>query len=201
MFLRHLGFFLLFLSFCLAIHIIAHLFNFERYHTSQQAKDGSLASVLSGLSHHEKYGGSWLNPFQSPNMVSWFSGKVSGIWSWARKSWYPSCALYQVDISPFTDCVVCDIHQHCWSHWSDWNSSLDSHGNFSYGVYSKALFWALLVYTSPFYRLFPLLSTSWLWVRSSNSYSHAPAAKHCIILYPKLSFLLFQKNCPGSNEG
>ncbi|XP_023421348.1 NADPH oxidase 1 isoform X1 [Cavia porcellus] len=52
-----------------AIHIIAHLFNFERYHTSQQAKDGSLASVLSGLSHHEKYGGSWLNPFQSPNMT------------------------------------------------------------------------------------------------------------------------------------
>ncbi|EGV94165.1 NADPH oxidase 1 [Cricetulus griseus] len=50
-----------------AIHVIAHLFNFERYSRSQQAMDGSLASVLSSLSHHEKEGDSWLNPIQSPN--------------------------------------------------------------------------------------------------------------------------------------
>nr|XP_004668843.1 NADPH oxidase 1 isoform X3 [Jaculus jaculus] len=50
-----------------AIHIIAHLFNFEHYSRSQQAMDGSLASVLSTLSHPEKAGNSWLNPIQSPN--------------------------------------------------------------------------------------------------------------------------------------
>ncbi|OBS83679.1 hypothetical protein A6R68_22351 [Neotoma lepida] len=50
-----------------AIHVIAHLFNFERYSRSQQAMDGSLAFVLSNLSHHEKEGDSWLNPIQSPN--------------------------------------------------------------------------------------------------------------------------------------
>ncbi|XP_016051238.1 PREDICTED: NADPH oxidase 1 isoform X3 [Miniopterus natalensis] len=50
-----------------AIHIIAHLFNFERYRRSRQATDGSLASVLSSLSHQEKEGDSWLNPIQSPN--------------------------------------------------------------------------------------------------------------------------------------
>lgn len=52
-----------------AIHIIAHLFNFERYSKSRQATDGSLASVLSSLSHQEKEGDSWLNPMQSPNMT------------------------------------------------------------------------------------------------------------------------------------
>ncbi|XP_005869953.1 PREDICTED: NADPH oxidase 1 isoform X3 [Myotis brandtii] len=51
-----------------AIHIIAHLFNFERYSRSRQATDGSLASVLSSLSQ-EKEGDSWLNPMQSPNMT------------------------------------------------------------------------------------------------------------------------------------
>ncbi|KAM8753018.1 NADPH oxidase 1 [Rhynchonycteris naso] len=52
-----------------AIHIIAHLFNFEYYSRSQQATNGSLASVLSSLSHQEKEGDSWLNPIQSPNMT------------------------------------------------------------------------------------------------------------------------------------
>ncbi|XP_008846562.1 NADPH oxidase 1 isoform X3 [Nannospalax galili] len=52
-----------------AIHIIAHLFNFEHYSRSQQAMDGSLASVLSSLSRHEKESNSWLNPIQSPNMT------------------------------------------------------------------------------------------------------------------------------------
>ncbi|XP_004643393.1 NADPH oxidase 1 isoform X2 [Octodon degus] len=50
-----------------AIHIIAHLFNFERYSRSQQATDGSLTSVLSSLSRHEKHKDSWLNPILSPN--------------------------------------------------------------------------------------------------------------------------------------
>ncbi|KAI2600210.1 NADPH oxidase 1 [Homo sapiens] len=45
-----------------AIHIIAHLFNFDCYSRSRQATDGSLASILSSLSHDEKKGGSWLNP-------------------------------------------------------------------------------------------------------------------------------------------
>uniref|UniRef100_A0A8B9YHD2 NADPH oxidase 2 n=1 Tax=Bos mutus grunniens TaxID=30521 RepID=A0A8B9YHD2_BOSMU len=48
-----------------AIHIIAHLFNLERYSRSRQATDGSLASILSNLPHQENY--SWLNPIQSPN--------------------------------------------------------------------------------------------------------------------------------------
>uniref|UniRef100_A0A8D0U077 NADPH oxidase 2 n=1 Tax=Sus scrofa TaxID=9823 RepID=A0A8D0U077_PIG len=52
-----------------AIHIIAHLFNFERYSRSRQATDGCLASILSNLSHREKEGDSWLNPIQSPNMT------------------------------------------------------------------------------------------------------------------------------------
>nr|XP_020016048.1 NADPH oxidase 1 isoform X2 [Castor canadensis] len=52
-----------------AIHVIAHLFNFENYSRSQQAPAGSLASALSSLSHHEKEGGSWLNPIQSPDMT------------------------------------------------------------------------------------------------------------------------------------
>ncbi|XP_029785607.1 NADPH oxidase 1 isoform X4 [Suricata suricatta] len=53
-----------------AIHIIAHLFNFEHYSRSRQATDGSLASILSTLSQQEKDEDSWLNPIQSPNM-SW----------------------------------------------------------------------------------------------------------------------------------
>ncbi|XP_069319828.1 NADPH oxidase 1 isoform X1 [Eulemur rufifrons] len=52
-----------------AIHIIAHLFNFHRYSRSRQATNGSLASILSGLSHGEKEGNSWLNPIQSPDMT------------------------------------------------------------------------------------------------------------------------------------
>ncbi|XP_044090776.1 NADPH oxidase 1 isoform X2 [Neovison vison] len=52
-----------------AIHIIAHLFNFEHYSRSRQARDGSLAFVLSTLSHKEKGEDSWLNPLQSPNMT------------------------------------------------------------------------------------------------------------------------------------
>lgn len=50
-----------------AIHVIAHLFNFERYSTSRRATDGSLASVLSNLSQHKEDGNSWLNPIHSPN--------------------------------------------------------------------------------------------------------------------------------------
>ncbi|XP_074179839.1 NADPH oxidase 1 isoform X2 [Rhinolophus sinicus] len=49
-----------------AIHIIAHLFNFERYSRSRQATDGSFASVLSSLFQEEE-GVSWLNPIKSPN--------------------------------------------------------------------------------------------------------------------------------------
>nr|XP_010974076.2 NADPH oxidase 1 [Camelus dromedarius] len=52
-----------------AIHIIAHLFNFERYSRGRRATDGSLASILSNRSHQEKKGDSWLNPIQSPNMT------------------------------------------------------------------------------------------------------------------------------------
>ncbi|KAM5221276.1 NADPH oxidase 1 isoform 1-T1 [Ctenodactylus gundi] len=50
-----------------AVHIIAHLFNFERYSRSQQSTDVSLASALSHLPDHEKEGSSWLNPIRSPN--------------------------------------------------------------------------------------------------------------------------------------
>lgn len=59
-----------------AIHIIAHLFNFERYSRSQQAMDGSLASVLSSLFHPEKED-SWLNPIQSPNMTVMYAAFTS----------------------------------------------------------------------------------------------------------------------------
>ncbi|XP_065771678.1 NADPH oxidase 1 isoform X2 [Muntiacus reevesi] len=48
-----------------AIHIIAHLFNLERYSRSRQATDGSLTSILSNLPHQEN--DSWLNPIQSSN--------------------------------------------------------------------------------------------------------------------------------------
>ncbi|XP_055464293.1 NADPH oxidase 1 isoform X2 [Psammomys obesus] len=60
-----------------AIHIIAHLFNFERYNKSQQAMDGSLASVLSSLSHQEKEVNSWLNPIKSPNMTVMYAAFTS----------------------------------------------------------------------------------------------------------------------------
>ncbi|EDM07037.1 NADPH oxidase 1, isoform CRA_b [Rattus norvegicus] len=59
-----------------AIHIIAHLFNFERYSRSQQAMDGSLASVLSSLFHPEKED-SWLNPIQSPNVTVMYAAFTS----------------------------------------------------------------------------------------------------------------------------
>ncbi|KAF0873237.1 NOX1 oxidase, partial [Crocuta crocuta] len=52
-----------------AIHIIAHLFNFEHYSRSRQATDGSLASILSTLSQQEKDEDSWLNPIRSPDVT------------------------------------------------------------------------------------------------------------------------------------
>ncbi|XP_045327518.1 NADPH oxidase 1 isoform X3 [Leopardus geoffroyi] len=52
-----------------AIHIIAHLFNFEHYSRSRWATDGSLASILSTLSQQERDKDSWINPIQSPNMT------------------------------------------------------------------------------------------------------------------------------------
>lgn len=168
MFLRYLSH--SFPSFHLAIHIIAHLFNFERYSRSQQAADESLASLLSSLSHQEKEKDSWLNPIQSPNMVSWLNGKASAFCSWRGKAWYILWILCQVDISPFIDSDVCDIHQHSWSHWSDHHNSSGSHGDFSYGVYPEELFWGLLVYASYFYHLLHRLRDSWHWVRSPSSF-------------------------------
>lgn len=35
---------------------------------------------------------------------------------------------------------VCDIHQHCWSHWSDHHNGSGSHGDFSYGIHPEELF-------------------------------------------------------------
>lgn len=125
--------------------------------------DGSLASVLSSLSHHEKEGDSWLNPIQSPNTVRCFDGKA-----WPGRSWHSWRILCQADISPFTDGVVCNIYQCCWPYWSDCHNSLGSHGNFSYGVYPQELFWALLVHTSPFYCLYHLLRDARPGVRSSD---------------------------------
>lgn len=159
-----------FSSFHLAIHIIAHLFNFERYGRSRQATDGSLASVLSSLSHQEKEGDSWLNPMQSANMVSWLNGKASGLWSQTGKAWYPWWILCQADISPFIDSDIYDTHQHSWFHWSDHHNSSGSHGDFIYGVYPEELFWGLLVYTSYFYHLLHRLRNSRHWVRSSDSF-------------------------------
>ncbi|XP_001914763.3 NADPH oxidase 1 isoform X1 [Equus caballus] len=52
-----------------AIHIIAHLFNFERYSNSRKATDGSIASVLSSLYNDKKEENYWLNPFHSPDMT------------------------------------------------------------------------------------------------------------------------------------
>ena len=170
MFLRQLSH--SFPSFHLAIHITTHLFNFERYSRSRQATDGSLASILSNLSHQEK--DSWLNPIQSSNTVSWLKGKAPGIWSWAGKAWCPWWKLCQAEISPFIDNGVCDIHLHCWCHWSDHHNSSGSHGDFTYGIYPEELFWGLLVYTPYFYHVLHWLRDSWLWVRYSNSHFHAP---------------------------
>lgn len=163
--------------------------------------DGSLASVLSNLAH-EKEGDSWLNPIHSPNTVRWFDGKAwVSIWSWSRRSWYPWGILCQTDISPSADSDVCNIYQCCWPYWSDCHNSLGAHGNFRCGVYPKELFWALLVYTSPFYRLYHLLRDPWPGVRSLDP-----------ILTSQPLFLdnswsqtvlpcMFQWDCPGSNRG
>lgn len=162
-------------SFHLAIHIIAHLFNFEHYSKSRQATDGSLASVLSILSHQEKGEESWLNPISSPNMVSWLNGEVSAIWSWVWKGMVCLAPVNQAEISPFVDSGVCDIYQHCWSHWSDHHNSSGSHGDFSCGVYPEELFWGLLVHAPCFHHLLHWFRDSWHWVRSLNPHSHAPA--------------------------
>lgn len=184
MFLRQLSH--SFPSFHLAIHIIAHLFNFERYSRSRQATDGSLASILSNLPHQEN--DSWLNPIQSSNTVSWFKGKASGTWTWAGRSWCPWWTLCLVEISPFIDSGVRDIHQHCWSHWSNHHNGSSSNGDFSYGIYPEELFWGLLVYTPHFYHLLHWLRNSWSWVRSSNSHFSCPHSWSCVILCHILSF-------------
>lgn len=158
-------------SFHLAIHIIAHLFNLERYSRSRQATDGSLASILSNLPHQENY--SWLNPIQSPNTVSWFKGKACGIWTWAGRSWCPWWTLCLAEISPFIDSGVCDIHQHCWSHWSDHHSeTLVALGDFSY-EFIRRVIWGLLVYTPHFYHLLHWLRNSWSWVGPQTPIFHA----------------------------
>ncbi|XP_074863716.1 NADPH oxidase 1 [Carettochelys insculpta] len=46
-----------------AVHIIAHLCNFEWYNASQQAADGSLPAILSDL--HQDASNKWLNPIRS----------------------------------------------------------------------------------------------------------------------------------------
>ncbi|XP_033919621.1 NADPH oxidase 1 isoform X2 [Melopsittacus undulatus] len=46
-----------------AVHTIAHLFNLERYNSSQQATDGSLHAVLSKM--HLQGSNKWLNPIHS----------------------------------------------------------------------------------------------------------------------------------------
>lgn len=56
------------------------------------------------------------------------------------RAWYVWHPLHQAEISPFVDSGVCDIYQHCWSHWSDHHNSSGSHGDFSYGVYPEELF-------------------------------------------------------------
>lgn len=197
MFLRQLSY--SFPSFHLAIHIIAHLFNFERYSRSRQATDGSLASVLSSLAHEEKEGGSWLNPIQSPNTVSWVRGKASGFWSRTGKAWYPWWIFCQADIS-FIDCDVYDIHQHSWSHWSDHHHSSGSHGDFIYGVYPEELFWGFLVYTPYFYHLLHRLRDSRHWVRSSNSFLKSQPLTLHNSLSQTVLLCLCQWNCSGSNR-
>uniref|UniRef100_A0A8C4WRT2 NADPH oxidase 1 n=1 Tax=Gopherus evgoodei TaxID=1825980 RepID=A0A8C4WRT2_9SAUR len=47
-----------------AVHIIAHLCNFEWYNDSQQAADGSLSSILSNL-HQDEESNKWLNPIHT----------------------------------------------------------------------------------------------------------------------------------------
>lgn len=173
-------------SFHLAIHISAHLFNFEWYSRSRQTTDGSLASILSSLSYQEKEGDSWLNPIQSLHMVSWLNGKASGIWSWAGRAWHPWWTLCQAELSPFIDSGIRGIHRHCWSHWSDNHNSSGSYSDFSYGVYLEELFWGLLVYTPYLYHLCHWFRDSWHWVRSWNPHSH--------ILVPVLA-QFFAPNC------
>uniref|UniRef100_A0A8C8VPB9 NADPH oxidase 1 n=1 Tax=Pelusios castaneus TaxID=367368 RepID=A0A8C8VPB9_9SAUR len=53
-----------------AVHIIAHLCNFEWYNDSQQAADGSLSSILSDL-HQDEESNKWLNPIRSNNTVTY----------------------------------------------------------------------------------------------------------------------------------
>uniref|UniRef100_A0A8C3J6B4 NADPH oxidase 1 n=1 Tax=Calidris pygmaea TaxID=425635 RepID=A0A8C3J6B4_9CHAR len=50
-----------------AVHTIAHLFNLERYNSSQQATDGSLPAVLSKMHLQSN---KWLNPIHSNETVS-----------------------------------------------------------------------------------------------------------------------------------
>uniref|UniRef100_A0A8C4WSE4 NADPH oxidase 1 n=1 Tax=Gopherus evgoodei TaxID=1825980 RepID=A0A8C4WSE4_9SAUR len=52
-----------------AVHIIAHLCNFEWYNDSQQAADGSLSSILSNL-HQDEESNKWLNPIHTNSTVS-----------------------------------------------------------------------------------------------------------------------------------
>uniref|UniRef100_A0A674JM72 NADPH oxidase 1 n=1 Tax=Terrapene triunguis TaxID=2587831 RepID=A0A674JM72_9SAUR len=47
-----------------AVHIIAHLCNFEWYNDSQQAADRSLSSILSDL-HQDEESNKWLNPIHT----------------------------------------------------------------------------------------------------------------------------------------
>uniref|UniRef100_A0A674JM26 NADPH oxidase 1 n=1 Tax=Terrapene triunguis TaxID=2587831 RepID=A0A674JM26_9SAUR len=52
-----------------AVHIIAHLCNFEWYNDSQQAADRSLSSILSDL-HQDEESNKWLNPIHTNSTVS-----------------------------------------------------------------------------------------------------------------------------------
>uniref|UniRef100_A0A452GZ90 FAD-binding FR-type domain-containing protein n=1 Tax=Gopherus agassizii TaxID=38772 RepID=A0A452GZ90_9SAUR len=52
-----------------AVHIIAHLCNFEWYNDSQQAADGSLSSILSNL-HQDEESNKWLNPIHTNTYVT-----------------------------------------------------------------------------------------------------------------------------------
>uniref|UniRef100_A0A8C4WQH5 NADPH oxidase 1 n=1 Tax=Gopherus evgoodei TaxID=1825980 RepID=A0A8C4WQH5_9SAUR len=53
-----------------AVHIIAHLCNFEWYNDSQQAADGSLSSILSNL-HQDEESNKWLNPIHTNSTVTY----------------------------------------------------------------------------------------------------------------------------------
>lgn len=96
----------------------------------------------------------------------------------------------RLTLSPFTDSDVCSIYQYCWPYWSARHCGFGSHGNFSYGVYPQELFWALLVYTSPFHHLYHLLRDPWPGVRSSDPLSCIPAPDIAVIHYHKLSYFL-----------